>query len=307
MRFIILGPTASGKTGLSIALARRLGVSVISADSRQCYKHMDIGTAKPTHDELRLVPHYNISIFDIDEEDTAVHFHQRSKQWEQELLSQHPHVIYAGGSTLYLRGLIAPFNATPDANTEHLKQLEREEEQFGLERLYHRLKQIDPTYLTKMDGMNRARIFRALDVWMQTGKPFSSFHQQHEIQPPADTLVVGLTWPRDLLYERINERVERMITRGLEQEVESILKRGYSPTSQALQTVGYKEVIERIRTDTNQEHMIERIKTNTRRYAKRQLTYFRKWDFIEWIPGSLPAEQQTEIVLSSIAAKQSKQ
>ncbi len=285
MRIIILGPTAAGKTELSIRLAKELNTSIISADSRQCYKHIDIGTAKPSPEELKQVPHYNISLLDLDEDDSAMDFQKRTANWEREILRDSEHVIYTGGSTLHIQSLIQPFNEMPDANPENIAQLEKQIEQKGLESLYKKLGEVDPEYLKKMDGMNRQRILRALDVWMQTGRPFSSFHQQGEIQPDKNTLVFGLMWPRQKIYDRINQRVDNMIEQGLVEEVQSILATGHPKDLQALNTVGYKEIIAYLDGEWPLKKAIEKIKTHTRRYAKRQLTWFRRWDFIHWLPA----------------------
>ncbi|SMO93302.1 tRNA (adenosine(37)-N6)-dimethylallyltransferase MiaA [Gracilimonas mengyeensis] len=284
MRIILLGPTAAGKTELALQLAEELNTSIISADSRQCYKHINIGTAKPTQEELDRVPHYNISILELDEDDSAMNFQRRAAQWEEEILKDSAHVIYAGGSTLHLKSLIQPFNEMPDADEENLSKLEAQIEEKGLEALYKKLEEVDPEYAEGMDGMNRQRILRALDVWMQTGQPFSSFHQQEAIEPDEDTLVFGLKWERQKLYERINQRVNRMMEAGLVDEVKEILQ-DHPKDLQALNTVGYKEIMKYLDGEWTLEKAVEKIKTHTRRYAKRQLTWFRRWEFIEWLPA----------------------
>lgn len=302
MRIILLGPTASGKTELSLQLAEELGTSIISADSRQCYKHLDIGTAKPNTVELNRVRHFNISNLELDEEDSAVKFHARSKVWEEEILKNSNHVVYAGGSTLHLTGLIQPFNEIPDSNTENIAILNQQIEEDGIETLYEKLKEVDPDYIDRIDGMNRQRIIRALDVWMQTGKPFSHFHHKEKIRLPENTLVFGLHHPREELYNRINQRVENMIKLGLVEEVQSILDKGISKNLQSLQTVGYREVISHLDGGFTKEEMIEKIKTNTRRYAKRQLTWFRRWDFIEWLDANtLTIEKMKNRALDSLS------
>ncbi len=298
MRIIILGPTASGKTELSLQLAEELGTSIISADSRQCFSMMDIGTAKPTKDELARVPHFNISNLSLDEEDSAIKFNQRAETWEKAFLSKSDHVIYVGGSTLHLTGLIQPFSEIPDSDPKNIATLNQLIKDEGIESLYNQLKEVDPKYIPKMDGMNRHRIIRALDVWMQTGKPFSSFHNDEELLPDENTLVFGLRHPREKLYERINQRVDLMIKTGLIDEVKTILDSGFSKELQALHTVGYREVISYIEGEIDHRAMIEKIKTNTRRYAKRQLTWFRRWDFIHWLDAdSLSLEKLKQLVL----------
>ncbi len=301
MRIILLGPTASGKTELSLQLAEELETSIISADSRQCFSMMDIGTAKPNKEELARVPHFNISNLSLDDDDSAIKFNRRAENWEKEILSNSDHVIYAGGSTLHLTGLIQPFQDIPDSNKENIATLNQRIEEEGIESLFNQLKEVDPNYIPKMDGMNRQRIIRALDVWMQTSKPFSSFHNDEELNPKEDTLVFGLQHPRENLYERINQRVDLMIDVGLEEEVRTILDSGFSKDLQALQTVGYREVISHFENEFDRYTMIDKIKINTRRYAKRQLTWFRRWDFIQWLDAdSLSVEEMKKRILSRL-------
>lgn len=301
MRIIILGPTASGKTELSLQLAEVLGTSIISADSRQCYSMMDIGTAKPSKEELDRVRHFNISNLSLDEDDSAIKFNRRAEVWESAILSKAEHVMYAGGSTLHLTGLIQPFSDIPDSDPQNVAALNQRIEDEGIESLFEQLKTIDPEYIPKMDGMNRQRIIRALDVWRQTGKPFSSYHNNDKLKPDEDTIVFGLQHPREKLYARINKRVDLMIKAGLEHEVELILDSGFSPDIQALQTVGYREVIAHRNGEYDRNTMIEKIKTHTRRYAKRQLTWFRRWEFIHWLDADkMSVEEMKQKIRSTL-------
>lgn len=300
MRIILLGPTASGKTELSLKLAENLDTAIISADSRQCYKHIDIGTAKPSPEEMKRVRHYNISLLDLEEDDNAMNFQRRAKVWEQQILEKSDHVLYVGGSTLHIQSLIQPFNEMPKADEDNITKLNERVEREGLESLYNMLKEIDPEYLEKMDGMNRQRIIRALDVWMQTGKPFSSFHQRGEIQPDENTVVFGLRWPRQKLYERINKRVDQMVEQGLVNEVKSILEAGHSKDLQSLNTVGYQEIIKYLDGEWSLEKAIEKIKTSTRRYSKRQMTWYKRWKFIHWLDADeMRVEDMKEEILRS--------
>lgn len=301
LRIIILGPTASGKTELAIQLAEELKTSIISADSRQCYKHIDIGTAKPSQEELNRVPHYNISLLELEEEDNAMEFQRRSDQWEKEILQQSDYVIYAGGSTLHIQSLIQPFNEMPEADEENIARLEEQIEEEGIEALYRKLEAVDPEYVEKMDGMNRQRIIRALDVWMQTGKSFSSFHSKGEIQPDENTVVFGLKWPRQTLYDRINRRVDKMIESGLVDEVKSILEAGHSKDLQSLNTVGYQEIIKYLDGEWSLDKAVEKIKTSTRRYAKRQITWYKRWKFVNWLDANeMSVEDMKEEILNEI-------
>ena len=282
MRIIILGPTASGKTELSLQLAEELGTSIISADSRQCFSMIDIGTAKPSKEELERIQHYNISNLSLDEEDSAIRFNRRAISWEKEILKTQIMLFMLAEVPYLYKVLSNPFKMFRILIKRILLNLIIELKKEGIQSLYNQLKSIDPDYIPKMDGMNRQRIIRALDVWMQTGKPFSSFHNEKAVQPDTNTLIFGIDYPREILYERINLRVDSMIEAGLEEEVRTILDSGFSKQLQALQTVGYREIIAHLEhIYSHRDTMIEKIKTNTRRYAKRQLTWFRRWKFIQ--------------------------
>jgi len=284
LRILLIGPTAVGKTATSLKLAKALNAEIISADSRQCYKYLDIGTAKPTPNDLDQVRHYNISLFKPDHRDSAADFYKRAKRWEEDITSRGKNVMYVGGSTLHLQSIIHPFDDIPDSNEENLQMLEQQADEKGLETLYEKLEEVDPDYASKMDGLNRQRILRALDVWMQTGKPFSSFHTQpDEIELPEHTWVIGLRRNRKILYERINRRAELMLKKGLIEEIRNILGMGYNKDIQALKTVGYRQGIDFVQGRISFDTMVKDIKTKTRHYAKRQLTWFRRWNFVEWI------------------------
>ncbi len=305
MRIILLGPTASGKTELSLQVAEELGIPIISVDSRQCYKHLDIGTAKPSENELQRVDHYNISNLELDEPDSVQAFSERAEAWEKEILSSSDHSFFVGGSTLHLQSLIRPIEDIPSANEENIAEIESQIDKEGIEPVYNKLNSVDPEYVDTMDGMNRQRIIRALDVWMQTGKPFSSFHSNQEFELPENTVVFGLQRDRQNLYARINQRVDNMIDEGLVEETQKVLEMGYSKDLQPLNAVGYREIIAVLEGKMELEKAVEKIKTQTRRYAKRQLTWFRRWDFIEWLPADeKKPEELKEILLSRLAAKQ---
>ncbi len=304
---MILGPTASGKTGLAHNLAKQLDGEIISVDSRQCYKRIDIGTAKPGRKLLQEVRYYNISILDLSESDSAASFANRAMEWEKDIISRGKKVIYAGGSTLHLRSILQPFDELPESSSDNLAKLEEEASSKGIESLFLKLKKVDPQYASGMDGMNRQRILRALDVWMQTGRPFSSFHQKKKIVPPPNLFVFGLKWPRKLLHQRINKRVDYMISEGLVEETKSILHDGYAPGLQSLQTVGYRDVIRYLDGEISHEQMIADIKTQTRRYAKRQITWFRRWPFIKWLEANaMDGSELAETVKQGLAANLNK-
>lgn len=308
MRILLLGPTAVGKTSLSLSLAEELNAEIISADSRQCYKYTDIGTAKPTSNELEQVSHYNISLIEPDLKDSAANFYARAMKWEQQIRAKRKQILYVGGSTLHLQSIIKPLDDIPEANEHHIARLEQQIKEEGIEMLFRHLENVDPEYAQKMDGMNPQRIVRALDVWMQTGKPFSSFHSEHDsIELPPETLVFGLKRERQKLYDRINIRVDRMFELGFLDEVTRILDMGYTRSDPGLNTVGYKEAIAYLYGEVTREQMIEDMKTKTRRYAKRQLTWFRRWNFVRWIDMEKHNEEEAlEIITKYLAANPNK-
>lgn len=285
-RIVLLGATASGKTELSLRLAEKLGTSIVSVDARQSYKYLDIGTAKVTPEQRKRVPHFNLDVHDPSERDSPYDFLSRVESWEANHMSSTqspPPMLYVGGSTLYLKSIITGLDDLPKANQDRVVELGRRADAEGLESLYQELQAVDPKYATKMDGLNRQRLIRALDVYHETGKPFSSFHTQEIPHCPKDMLVFGIGRARTDLHERINRRVDHMIQQGLEEEVSTLLAMGYTQDSPGLQTVGYSELLSVHKGALNRKEAIEKIKTNTRRYAKRQETWFRKWPFIQWL------------------------
>src|SRR5690625_126735 len=300
-RVMIIGPTASGKTDVAVRLARMIDGEIISVDSRQCYRLIDIGTAKPDADQLQQVPHHNISVLDLEESDTATAFLERATEWERDITGRGRRVIYAGGSTLHLQGLIQPFDPVPGPDPENLEHLQQVAESEGVGTLFERLEAVDPEYARRMNGLNRNRIIRALDVWMQTERPFSSFHRQTHVTKPDDLQVFGLRWPRKMLYDRINRRVDQMIGQGLLEETRSIIDSGYSPRLQSLQTVGYRDAIDYLDGTVTFDEMVRSIKTHTRRYAKRQLTWFRRWPFVRWLPADgADSEELARIIAADL-------
>lgn len=307
MNIMLLGPTAVGKTAVSVRLAQRLEAEIISVDSRQCYRGVDIGTATPGEEEREGVPHYNLSILDPGEPDSAADFCERARQWTAEINARGKPAVYTGGSTLHLRCLIEPLDDVPESDSRNRRKLEERMASEGVESLYGMLQEVDPDYAERMDGMNPQRIVRALDVWMQTGRPFSSFHTDGKLRPPEELEVFGLRRDREELYDRINMRVDRMIEEGLVEEVRSLLEAGYSTEDPGLNTVGYREPAAFLRGDISRKEMARRIKARSRRYAKRQLTWFRRWDFIRWIEaGSRSAEEAAKIIEKRLAAKSNK-
>ena len=281
---IIVGPTCSGKTNLSLKISQLIHSEIISADSRQIYKLLDIGTAKPINEQLKKVHHhlidfldpaanYDVSIFEKDAERIIEQCHTKNKI---------PLVV--GGSGLYIKALIDGIFDTDVKNEEYRKLLHQKRREFGNEFLYEELKKIDPVSADKMLPQNWKRVMRALEVFHTTGEPIWKHHQKQSslIQKKYNFIQFGLCWDRKLLYDRINQRVDRMIENGLVDEVKNILNKGYDKNLNSLNTVGYKEIIQYLAGFHSLEKAIELIKRNTRHYAKRQMTWFKKDKRIHW-------------------------
>lgn len=308
-RIMIAGPTASGKSSLSVSLAQAIGGEIISVDSRQCFKQINKGTAKPAQWQLEAIPHFNISNLNLDEDDSAMHFYDRAMIWAEEIENRGNIVIFSGGSTLHLQSLVRPLDDLPSSDPENIQQLEKEMETIGVDRLFQKLQDADPEYAEGMDNKkNHRRIIRALDVWMQTGKPFSSFHSNSTLfEQPVHMSVFALHWPRKTLHMRIEQRCDEMLENGLVEETESLLQEGFSPDLQALQTVGYKQVIQFLKEEISYEQMERDFKTATRRYAKRQITWLRRWPFVNWLDCSENNETELlETIQQQVAADMNK-
>lgn len=279
----IIGPTASGKTQLSLTIANRLNAEIISADSRQIYIGLDIGTAKPTKEDRLHISHHFIDILNPDEDYSAGEFAQEARLKIEELLENNKLPMIVGGSGLYIRAVVDGLFDGPGRNKEIREQLEDEAKRYGKEVLYEKLKKVDPVSAEKMDATKLRRIIRALEVYYISGKPISELHITEQTKPSFDVVQFALDWDRKHLYERINRRVDIMIENGLIDEVLGLKEKGYTPVLNSLNTVGYKEVFDFLDGKLTKANMIEFIKRNTRRFAKRQLTWFRADKRIRWI------------------------
>lgn len=277
-RILIAGPTAIGKSAVSLKLAKHLPVSIISADSRQCYRHLDIGTGKVSPQETGDIRHYNLSELEPDVADTAARFASRSRQWEDEIHGEGKLPVYVGGSTLHIQSVVWPLDEAPEACAPNLVRLRHQEQEHGQAYMLEWLQKVDPVYSARIEGYNPHRIYRALDVYLQTGKPFSSYHSDAGFSSlPAGTKLYVLTADRGWLVHRIEQRVDQMIKDGLVEETRRVLDMGFSGSEQALQTVGYTEAIAYLRGAYDLASMREKMLTSTRRYAKRQVTWFKRW------------------------------
>jgi tRNA dimethylallyltransferase len=276
---VIAGPTAVGKTRFSIELAQKLGTEILSCDSRQFYKELNIGTAKPTTEELSLVLHHFIGHLSVDEYYNISKYEQEALRLLDNLFITHREVLLVGGSGLYIDALCRGVDVFPDPDPElrnYLKGIHTDE---GIEKLRDLLKIHDPSYYYSVDLDNPARLMRALEVTMSTGIPYSTQRQNQPRIRNFNIIKICLNLGRAALFERINLRVDEMIHNGLIEEARSLYP--YKHLN-ALNTVGYKELFEFIDEHISLEQAIENIKTNTRRYAKRQLTWFRKDKEYEW-------------------------
>jgi tRNA dimethylallyltransferase len=294
----IVGPTASGKTPASLLLAERLNGEIISADSRQIYKYLDIGTAKPARADRKRVKHYFIDVLEPDEEYSAGQFAKEARHVVAKILERRKLPILVGGSGLYVKsvidGLFEGAGKDPEVRARLADQLVRE----GVEGLFEGLKKVDPVTAAKMTEVKPRRVIRALEVYYITGKPLSEFHAEQETKPEFTAIQVGLNWKRQELYDRINQRVDRMISDGLVDEVRSLRARGYDRRLNALNTVGYKEMFDYLDGSRSLEDTITLIKRNSRRFAKRQLTWFRADKRIQWVSMSrtkMLSEVESEI------------
>lgn len=278
---IVLGPTAVGKTDWSIALAEKYGSPVISCDSRQLYREMTIGTAVPSKEQLARVKHYFIQDHSANQLYTAGKYEIEAVSLLESLFdSGHETLVMSGGSGFYIDAVCNGLDDFPPSDLELRSSLMARLEAEGLESLQRQLWDLDPESYRTLELSNRQRVVRALEVCLMTGRPFSSFKTSPNKKRSFEIEKIGLTRDRDLLYDRISRRVDRMIEDGLVEEVRGLLPMKDLP---ALQTVGYREIFDALEGKTTMETAIELVKRNSRRYAKRQLSYWRRDDSIRWI------------------------
>jgi len=280
---VIVGPTCSGKTKVGISLAEKLQTEIISADSRQIYKYLNVGTAKPHTDELKKVRHHLIDCFEPDAEYNVSKFESDTLEIINQIHSAGKIPIVVGGSGLYLRSLIDGLFNTVDVDVEYREELRILRETRGNDSLYDALKKVDPESASKMLPQNWKRVMRALEVFHLTGEPIWKFQGSYSRETDLNFIQYGLNWERTILYKNIEKRVDDMVANGLVDEVKNILIMGYSKNRNALNTVGYKEIISYLENEITLERAIELIKRNTRHFAKRQMTWFRKDERINWL------------------------
>ena len=277
----IVGPTAVGKTDISISLAKKLNAEIISADSMQVYRGMDIGTAKPSAFQLKDVPHHLINILDLDKTFSVAQFKGAAERIIDDVRSRSRIPLVVGGTGLYVKSLTEGIFKGPSADWDFRAELQEEKNRYGLGRLYERLREIDPQSAGKIKAGDMRRIVRALEVHHLTGRLISELQIEWN-SSHADITAIGLDMERRLLNERINKRVDEMFSQGLLEETKKLIESGIESNRTAMQAIGYKEIIGHIRGKYSIDEARELLKRNSRRYAKRQLTWFRKDSRIKW-------------------------
>ncbi len=297
---VICGPTASGKTALGIEVAKKTNGEIISCDSMQIYKDMDIGTAKPTSEERKMAKHHLIDFVSPDERYTVADFKRDATEVIEDVISRGKTPILVGGTGLYINSLIYNIEYEDDPlDLEYRKELE----ETNLSELYELALKIDSKAMEKISKNDRKRISRVLEIYHSTGKTKTELEKESRKELKYDYRIFVLSMDREILYDRINRRVDIMINEGLIEEVQNILKK-YDEFPTAMQGLGYKEVVQYFNHELTKEEMIEKIKQESRRYAKRQITWFKSYQDAKWLDGiKNTKEENTTIILEEIGEK----
>ena len=281
---VLIGPTAVGKTKLSLTIARTFDCEIISGDSMQVYRGMDIGTAKATPEERRLVPHHLIDICDPDYPFSVAEFQERAAALIEDIHRRGKLPFLVGGTGLYVESVCYGFSFSEGgADESYRAELNEYADRFGNASLHEKLREIDPASAARIHPNDRRRTIRALEVYRLTGVPLSEHLAGQKKESPYECCIIGLTMNREKLYRRIDERVDAMIRAGLVDEVRGLLARGYTTDMVSMQGLGYKEIAAYLMGETGLEEAIERLKRNTRRFAKRQLSWFRHMKDVHWV------------------------
>lgn len=284
---VLVGPTAVGKTKLSLEIAGCFGCEIISGDSMQVYRGMDIGTAKASALERKLVPHHLIDIRDPDEPFSVSDFHQLAAEAILDIQARGRLPFIVGGTGLYIEALCYEYQFSEGGKDESFRLREQEyADRFGAEALHHKLREVDPQSADRLHPNDLRRVIRALEIYHLTGKTLSEQLSRQTKQSPYDLCIVGLTMDRMFLYKRIEERIDGMINEGLIQEVQGLLNRGFASHAVAMQGLGYKEIVAYLTGQISLDEAIYLLKRDTRRFAKRQLSWFRHMQEIEWVDVS---------------------
>lgn len=299
---VIVGPTASGKTALSIELAKKINGEIVSCDSMQIYKDMNIGSAKPTIDEMQGIKHYLIDVVEPTERFSVAEYKKRAEQAIEEILKKGKVPIVIGGTGLYANSLIYGIEYNEIEFDEKFRNdlMKKAETEESLQLLYEEAKKIDPIAVEKISNNDKKRIIRILEIFHSTGKTKT----QQEIESRMNSIkydykVFGINIERSILYERINKRVDIMIEQGLIKEVQDIIAK-YNDFPTAMQAIGYKEIVEYLNGKITKEEAIEKIKQESRRYAKRQITWFKRIENIIWLNGLDTIQNNIDIILEEI-------
>lgn len=287
---VLVGPTAIGKTAASINIAEAFNCPIVSADSRQFFKEMSIGTAKPNAEEMQGVPHYFIDSHSITDDFNVGKYETEAIALLETLFKTNDIVILVGGSGLYIDAICKGFDELPEADAEVRTKINSLLEEKGIEALQELLKELDPEYYSKVDLQNPQRMSRALEVCLTTGEPYSALRKGKIKKRDFNIIKIGLNTSREILYDRINRRVDEMMQQGLLEEVKKLMPKKHL---NALQTVGYNELFDFLENKTDLNTAIDSIKQNTRKFAKRQLTWFRRDEEIKWFEPNDFAELLT--------------
>ncbi len=280
---VVVGPTGSGKSALAVELAKHYHAPIISTDSRQLFRGMAIGTAQPTEEELAAATHYFIADREVEDEFNCGRYEVEALALLERLFAEHRYVVAVGGSGLYVQALCEGMDALPEADDALREELKQRLDSEGLEVLVEELRRLDPEYVEVVDRQNQARVLRALEVCITTGERYSVLRRGAVAERPFNIVKIGTDMPRDVLYDRINRRVDMMVAEGLVEEVRALEpKRDLN----SLQTVGYRELFDYFDGKCSMVEAIELIKRNSRRYAKRQMTWFRRDSSIAWFSPS---------------------
>ena len=284
---VVGGPTGSGKSALAVEIAKHFRAPIISTDSRQMYRGMAIGTAQPTAEELAAVKHYFIADREPEDDFNCGRYEVEALALLDKLFTENKYVVAVGGSGLYIQALCSGMDALPEADEELRSNLKERLESEGLEALFAELQGLDPAYAEIVDRCNPARVMRALEVCISTGRPYSEQRSGTTIERPFNIIKIATDMPRDILYDRINRRVDMMVEEGLIAEAKAMYPKRHL---NALQTVGYREVFDYFNGKCSLEEAVELVKRNSRRYAKRQMTWFRRDSEFRWFAPTALSE-----------------
>jgi tRNA dimethylallyltransferase len=281
---VIVGPTAVGKSRVAVEVAKVFGTEVLTADSRQVYRGMDIGTDKPVQEERQGVPHRLIDLVDPDQSFNAGLYRRQAIEEIERLYRDSRLPLVVGGTGLYVRTLLKGLCSAPPADLTVRTALRGEAREWGCDRLYARLVEVDAVTAARLHPRDESKVIRALEVYQLSGRRMSEFQQEHGFsERPFSTLIIGLNRDRNVLYRRIEERIDWQLAHGLIEETQQLLAQGYRRTSGAMKGLGYRQVAEHLACEYDADEMVRRFKRDTRHFSKRQMTWFRKESGIQWM------------------------